>query len=416
MDRESAKVGVGTEPQVFVSYAQDDAQQVREVVHMLKHAQVAVWRDGDRIFGGQGLAKKIKDGIVNSRVVLLMCSPRAFESRYVRREVALSWECDRPIIAVWLTPRTEFPAEIHLYVAGDLYFDAYAQPTEVWLPQLLKALEAFGIQPRRRARSKRKKAPDPAKEIANSIGMKLKLIPAGEFLMGSPDSDKDANPNEKPQHPVRITRPFYLGIYPVTQREYMEVTKTNPSHLPSGERHPVESVSWLDAAAFCNALSQKEGLKPFYAIQGDAVEVGDWSGPGYRLPTEAEWEYACRAGSQTRYCFSDDEKALGKYAWYSANSNDKTHPVGEKKPNAFGLHDMHGNVWEWCWDGYGADYYESSPVDDPRGPDGASDRVIRGGGWYSKPRICRSAYRDWNEPGYRYNDLGFRLALSQSGR
>jgi formylglycine-generating enzyme required for sulfatase activity len=270
-------------------------------------------------------------------------------------------------------------------------------------------------------------APSPAKpepksgaqtpqEIVNSIGMKLKLIPAGDFQMGSPDSDEDAGDDEKPQHRVRIARSFYLGIYPVTQREYMEVTKTNPSHFQSGERHPVESVPWLDAAAFCSALSQKEGLKPFYAIQGDAVEVRDWSGPGYRLPTEAEWEYACRAGSQTRYCFSDDEKALGEYAWYSANSNRQTQPVGKKKPNAFGLYDMHGNVWEWCWDGYAADYYQSSAVDDPRGPDGASARVLRGGGWGGIPRSCRSADRDGGGPGNRCGILGFRLALGQSGR
>jgi formylglycine-generating enzyme required for sulfatase activity len=179
----------------------------------------------------------------------------------------------------------------------------------------------------------------PAEELVNSIGMKLKLIPAGEFQMGSTEAD-----DEKPRHLVTISRPFYLGVYPVTQREYVQIARKNPSHFSSGDRLPVENVSWFDALAFCNALSRKEGLTPFYAINGESVEVPDWNGPGYRLPTEAEWEYACRAGSTTRFSFGDDENALGQYAWYNANSSSQTHAVGEKKPNAFGLHDMLGNV------------------------------------------------------------------------
>ena len=145
-----------------------------------------------------------------------------------------------------------------------------------------------------------------AETVTNSIGMKLKLIPAGEFQMGSTEGD-----DEKPRHLVTISRPFYLGVYPVTQREYMQIARKNPSHFSSGDRLPVENVSWFDAVAFCNALSQKEGLKPFYAINGQSVEVPDWNGPGYRLPTEAEWEYACRAGTTTRFSFGDDENASG---------------------------------------------------------------------------------------------------------
>ncbi len=255
--------------------------------------------------------------------------------------------------------------------------------------------------------SRPKVLPEPVKDLVNSIGMKLKLIPAGEFQMGSTESDA-----EKPRHVVRITRPFYLGVYPVTQREYMQITTKNPSHFSGNDRLPVESVSWFDAVAFCNALSRKEGLKPFYTINGQSVQVPDWNGPGYRLPTEAEWEYACRARTTTRFSFGDDENALGQYAWY-ANSGSKTHPVGEKKPNAFGLHDMHGNVWEWCWDGYDARYYAQSPAEDPRGPDGATARVDRGGSWGVGPRGARSAYRIRNTPGNRYDNLGFRLARVQ---
>jgi formylglycine-generating enzyme required for sulfatase activity len=242
-------------------------------------------------------------------------------------------------------------------------------------------------------------------EIVNPIGMKLKLIPAGEFLMGSPDSDKDASITEKPQHRVRITQPFYLGVYPVTQGEYMQVVKKNPSYSQSEELCPVERVSWYDAVAFCNALSQKEGLPPFYEINGQSVEGPDWNGPGYRLPREAEWEYACRAGTTTRFSFGDDENALGEYAWYSANSGDRTHPVGEKKPNAFGLYDMHGNVWELCWNGWVFGWVD----DDPRS-------VIRAGCFFHMAQFARSAARLWSCPWDRGSTHGLRVARVQSVR
>jgi hypothetical protein len=165
------------------------------------------------------------------------------------------------------------------------------------------------------------RAPEVApKPITNTIGMKLVLISAGEFLMGSPESDTDASAYEKPQHRVRITRPFYLGVTEVTQGQYQAVTGANPSHFKGSGDLPVETVSWLDAINYCNGLSRKEGLTPFYRVQGETVEVPDWNGTGYRLPTEAEWEYACRAGSTTRYSFGDDAAGLGAFAWYSGNS------------------------------------------------------------------------------------------------
>src|SRR5262249_21564281 len=175
-------------------------------------------------------------------------------------------------------------------------------------------------------------------------------------------------------------------------------------------RHPVEEVSWLDAVMFCNKLSEQEGLKPFYEIDGTSVRVPSWDGPGYRLPTEAEWEFACRAGTMTRYGFGDDPHDLGEVAWFRRNAGDRTHPAGQKQPNRLGLFDMHGNVWEWCWDGYGEHDYKLREVDDPAGPPGAATRVIRGGGWDYLPRDLRSASRNDLPPDHRAFVLGFRIA------
>jgi formylglycine-generating enzyme required for sulfatase activity len=274
----------------------------------------------------------------------------------------------------------------------------------------------------RAANASPEKPPAPApevvpKEIINSIGMKLALIPAGDFQMGSPDSDPDASADEKPQHRVRITRPFYMAATEVTQGQYQAVAGANPSQFKGSEDLPVETLIWLDAINYCNALSRKEGLTPFYRVHGETVDVPDWTGTGYRLPTEAEWEYACRARSTARYSFGDDAAGLGAFAWYDGNSGGQTHPVGQKRPNAWGLYDMHGNVWEWCWDRYEPDYYSNKPrAADPLGPSQAASRVFRGGGWSLDPRQCRSADRFGNAPGFRSSDLGFRVARVQSGK
>jgi formylglycine-generating enzyme required for sulfatase activity len=156
----------------------------------------------------------------------------------------------------------------------------------------------------------------------------------------------------------------------------------------------VEQVSWEDCQGFLSRLQDKCGSL----------------GTKFRLPREAEWEYACRAGSRTKYSFGDEEAKLGEYAWFGGNSGKSTHPVGQKKPNAWGLYDMHGNLWEWCEDWYGSEYYAVSAVDDPPGPDSGSGRVNRGGGWSSDAGLCRSADRIINLPGGRIINLGFRVA------
>jgi formylglycine-generating enzyme required for sulfatase activity len=233
--------------------------------------------------------------------------------------------------------------------------------------------------------------------LANSIGMQFRLIQAGTFKMGSPTSEGERSSDET-QHEVTLTRPYYLGVYEVTQEQYEKVMGTNPSGF-KGPRHPVETVSWEDAQEFIAKLN--------------ALSAEQSAGREYRLPTEAEWEYACRAGEETAYSFGEDPSVLGKYGWFEDNSGSKTHPVGEKQPNPWGLYDMHGNVYEWCEDWYGD--YPARTMLDPTGAIMGSLRVFRGGGWGILAAFCRSASRNGNRPSGRNVSFGFRLALSPAG-
>ena len=232
-------------------------------------------------------------------------------------------------------------------------------------------------------------------DLGDGVRLEMVLIPAGESMMGSPEWDPDADAREKPQHAIRITKPFYMGKYEVTQEQWAAVMGDNPSY-PKGPKNPVNRVSWDDCQAFLGKLNEQQG--------GRAGR--------FCLPTEAEWEYACRAGSSTRWCFGDDEGSLGEYAWYSENSGGHAHPVGQKRPNAWGLYDMHGNVFEWCSDWYDLDYYGESPGDDPTGAALGSHRVVRGGFYIGSAALCRSAYRLSGRPGPNVNILGFRVALA----
>ncbi len=318
---------------------------------------------------------------------------------------------------------------------------------------VLAALGSFTL-----ATAQETKQASSAKQITNSIGMKLTLIPSGEFMMGSGESAEEMAKffritygmdfvtrflfdNEHPQHRVRITKPFNLGTYHVTWRQFSQFVKEtgyktdaetgdepgadgwDPKRRDRGfykdyfwrntgfvqtDDHPVLCVSWNDAIAFCKWLSRKEGKT-------------------YRLPTEAEWEYACRAGTSTRYCSGDDPETLVNVAnvadakfkvkfpseIYTIKASDGyafTAPVGQFKPNAFGLYDMCGNAQQWCADWSDNSYYEKSPADDPKGPDGGTYRIIRGGTWsYSPILSSRSASRCRDIPNHRDNGLGFRV-------
>jgi formylglycine-generating enzyme required for sulfatase activity len=277
------------------------------------------------------------------------------------------------------------------------------------------------------------------KEVTNSIGMKLVLIPAGKFTMGSPQEERDTAlasvPEgsraqakswfevEGPQHEVEISKPFYLGVYEVTQAEYEKVMGTNPSWFSatgSGKekvegkdtsRFPVENVSWNDAVEFCKKLSETPEEKR--------------SGRVYRLPTEAEWEYSCRGGASSKpFHFGDSLTSTqanfdGNYPYGGADKGpylERTTRVGSYDANAFGLYDMHGNVWEWCADWYSKDYYKDSPRKDPQGPATGTSRVLRGGSWGVYGWNCRSASRSGVDPGIRCGNVGFRVVLVAGAR
>ncbi len=337
------------------------------------------------------------------------------EDDFVRIEIAAALERDIPVVPVLVEgatlPRADQLPECLRRLARRIAFDV--RPGAMFnqhLDSLVQRLEQTLSVPGPRnwfplGSAMVGRAPDSI--ITNSIGMKLAAIPFGSFKMGSPDDESGRFDNEGPQHEVQLTKGFHLGVSPVTQAEYQQVVgSNNPSHFTGDDRRPVENVSWFDAVEFCNRLSKREQLSPFYDIKGQEVRI--IGGHGYRLPTEAEWEYACRAKTTTPWWFGPEESRLGEFAWYDQNSGGTTHPVGKKSANEWGLYDMHGNVWEWCQDWYGE--YSSGSIIDPTGPASGPGRVWRGGSWYGIPRYCRSAIRDHYPPGYRYQVCGFRAA------
>ncbi|MBN1419892.1 MAG: formylglycine-generating enzyme family protein [Planctomycetes bacterium] len=231
------------------------------------------------------------------------------------------------------------------------------------------------------------------REIATPAGIPMILVPAGEFTMGDAGGDDD----EKPPHRVSVGA-FWIDEYEVTQEAYERIAGRNPSKAKDPKR-PVERVRWIDAVRFCNLRSAREGLAPCYDLETFRC---DFAADGYRLPTEAEWEYACRAGTATRYAFGDDAKDLAKYGWFKDNSGGAPHPAGEKGANPWGLRDLHGNVWEWCNDWYAEDAYASRTAvcADPRGPETGEERVLRGGSFSATAESCRSATRMSETPAF----------------
>jgi formylglycine-generating enzyme required for sulfatase activity len=236
--------------------------------------------------------------------------------------------------------------------------------------------------------------PPTGKTYKNSLGIEFVKIPSGEFMMGCVKGDSECEDSEKPQHKIKISQSFYMGKFEVTQGEWKKVMDSNPSNFSNcGDNCPVEQVSWDDTQEFIGKLCKREKQNPCK----------------YRLPTEAEWEYSARAGSKTKYYWG--ETINDAYLWYDGNSGGVTHPVGKKKPNAWGLYDMCGNVWEWTNDWYDGDYYKNSPSKDPKGPADGQFRVLRGGSWGDYASSSRLSYRSRSNPDRRLYDIGFRLVL-----
>jgi formylglycine-generating enzyme required for sulfatase activity len=233
-------------------------------------------------------------------------------------------------------------------------------------------------------------------------GIEMVVIPGGWFEMGN-----SSIADESPAHKVWVSS-FWMDRREVPQKEFRKYQISDPSHFKDPNQ-PLERINWRDAATYCNERSMAEGLKPCY---NESTWVCNFDANGYRLPTEAEWEYACRAGTSTRYSFGDDAGRLQEFAWFADSAASKTHPIGRKKPNPWGLYDMHGNVAEWCNDRYAKDYYSHSPDRDPKGPDKGSERVLRGGSWKSGPDACRCTCRasdpSINDACLAADTIGFR--------
>ena len=254
----------------------------------------------------------------------------------------------------------------------------------------------------------------PVVQTGDSSLIELILVPAGEFWMGALPHDKNAKDHEKPRHRVQISNAFYVGKYPVTQKLWQKVMGANPSHV-KGDNLPAGNVSWLDAVNFCNKLSKLEGKQPVYTINS-TLTTCNWDAKGYRLLTEGEWKYSARGGEYHLFAGSDD---FNEVAWNSKNSGRKPMAVGTKKGNGFGLHDMTGNVLEWCWDIYNANEFKSRPISedkatvDPKGPSTGTNRVRCGGGWFYDANPSRLSERSGLTITGKGVGTGMRICIPQ---
>ncbi|MEM9400204.1 MAG: formylglycine-generating enzyme family protein [Verrucomicrobiota bacterium] len=256
--------------------------------------------------------------------------------------------------------------------------------------------------------------------LKEEVSMEMRWIPPGRFLMGSPEGEPGRSDDEK-QHEVVLTQGYWMGRTVVTQAQWKAVMgdNNNPSQNKEQEHEdsPVDSVNWDDCVSYCERVNE------FLKLALHQEEPRGIQGVEVRLPTEAEWEYACRAGTESAYNNGKngtepegEDPAMEEVGWYSKNSGSMTHEVGQKQANGWGLYDMHGNVWEWCKDWYDESYYKESPLKDPQGPDsglGLDMRVLRGGGYWSFAGLCRSAYRNGSDPSGRSWRIGFRLVVGQ---
>ena len=387
---------------IFISYAKEDRGKAKDIADALKQQGFSVWWDRS-ILPGETFDTVIEEALDTAKCVIVLWSHTSVSSDWVKTE-ASEGKQRGILIPVLIERDVKIPLAFRRMQAADLRdwegklphpgFDNLLKVVAGILGRPLPVQSGQRMEPEIVQPSVPRKMrisiqePEKIAKQGNSIGMKFTLIPVGEFNMGSEESDW-----EEPVHKVRINNPFYLGTYPVTQREWKAVMGDNPSDF-KGDDLPVERVSWNKVQKFIKKLNEKEGTDK------------------YRLPSEAEWEYACRAGTTTRYSFGDEESKLGGYAWYDKNSGDKTHPVGRKKPNPWGLYDMHGNVWERVQDEW-HDSYDGTPTDGSAWESGDGYfRVMRGGSWSNYAGLCRSANRFIIDLGGRADNIGFRVLRS----
>ena len=444
---------------IFISHVEEDGDVALEVAEGLEKAGYSTWYYERDSLPGVDYLLQVKKAIEASSAVVLIISAHSLGSNQVSIEVVRAHECDRPFMPLLrdLTHAKFQQRQPDWGIALGATASIAIPPPGVStiMDRMTQGLRARGIAPAAaspQSSARPARTPPPVsteretkggillppgwtfetrrvqvitpegpeqKEIGyytNSIGMKLVLVPAGEFMMGgdeppgevvrkcnTADAKAEWFQSEQPQHRVRITRPFLMGACEVTQAQYENIIGTNPADF-KGDNNPVEQVSWTDATEFCRRISQKEGVE-------------------YRLPSEAEWEYACRAGSSTPFytgatISTGQANYDGNYTYGSGakgESRGRTIAVGSFPPNGFGLYDMHGNVWEWCQDWYGADYYGSSPESDPPGPSAGAARVVRGGSWVINPKYCRAAGRGGYGPSDRGRSVGFRVAGAAVG-
>lgn len=425
---------------IFLCHASEDKPQVREVYQRLKAQGFEPWLDEEEILPGQDWDYEIEVALETSDFVLVFLSTRSVgKTGYVQREFrrALYHSEEIPEGQIHTIPVKLDDCEVprrfirHQWanLNDDGAFDRIVRALHLGLEQRGQPVPAPPAPEPEEPVSSSKAEPMPGRSstrviktppvaraearvempeaFSNDLGMTFVRIAPGTFWMGTsaeevegliqryPGVPRDWLEPESPRHQVTISKPYYLGIHPVTQEQWEAVMGDNPSQFQGDAHCPVEQVSWDDVQAFLERLSARDGRT-------------------YRLPSEAQWEYACRAGSTGAYCFGDDVGELGNYAWYDENSGYTTHPVGQKQANAWGLYDMHGNVCEWVQDWFGD--YPADAVTDPSGPAAGAPRVLRGGGWGSSARSVRSAFRSWFFPGLLDDYVGFRcLSAVKSG-
>jgi formylglycine-generating enzyme required for sulfatase activity len=399
---------------IFLCHSSGDKPAVRNLYQRLSSDGFDPWLDEEKLLPGQEWKIEIPKAVKTSDVVIVCLSQKAInKSGYVQKEIkfALDKAEEQPEGTISLIPlkleECDVPERLQRWQWVNLFeekgHERLMRSLQMRAETINSGSESEPNLIQRHEKITHVKESEtfiniinngskgPVAGLISPLGnMEFVLIQPGEFDMGSPANETGRYDDEGPVHHVTISEAFYLSKYEVTQKQWHEVMGDNPSQF-KGDDLPVEFVFWDDVQDFIKKLNKKESTDK------------------YRLPSEAEWEYAARAGTTTRYSFGDDDSKLGEYAWYSKNSGDKTHPVGNKGANPWGLYDVHGNVWEWVQDQW-HDTYNGAPTDGSAWEDGVSTaRVVRGGGWILYYGICRSAVRSRNGPDYCARDLGFRL-------